>query len=199
MITRAEEGQCKVEVKSGQAFREEIPVIAGLLGESCREEEGFHRVSPEPIPSRKAVITIIHRAYRLLFPGYFTRTRLDEVNVGYYLGQEAVGFFEVLSQQITLSLEALTRGQGATVLAKLESMNPLGSVKDRIGTAMVLAAEAQGLIRPGGLIVEPTSGNTGIALAFVCAARGYRLILTKRGALLEHRTVSPVITWKFPP
>ena len=98
-------------------------------------------------------------------------------------------------------LEALTRGLGATVLAKLESMNPLGSVKDRIGAAMVLAAEAQKLIRPGGLIVEPTSGNTGIALGFVCAARGYRLILTmpetmslERRKLLKHLGADLVLT-----
>jgi len=67
---------------------------------------------------------------------------------------------------------------GATVLAKLESRNPLASVKDRIGVAMIEAAERAGKIRPGATIVEPTSGNTGIALAFVSAVRGYKLLLT---------------------
>lgn len=67
---------------------------------------------------------------------------------------------------------------GATVLGKLESFNPAGSVKDRIALAMVAAAEEQGLLTPDTVIVEPTSGNTGIALACVAAARGYRLILT---------------------
>ncbi len=67
---------------------------------------------------------------------------------------------------------------GAEILAKLEFFNPIGSVKDRIGVGMVDALEASGTLKPGGTLIEPTSGNTGIALAFVCAARGYNLILT---------------------
>ncbi|MFO1156218.1 MAG: cysteine synthase A [Rhodospirillales bacterium] len=73
---------------------------------------------------------------------------------------------------------AADAGCGAELLGKCEFFNPLSSVKDRIGLAMVLAAEREGRIGPGATLVEPTSGNTGIALAFVCAARGYRLILT---------------------
>ena len=75
-------------------------------------------------------------------------------------------------------LNRLTADLDATVVAKLESFNPLGSVKDRIGVSMIDAAEREGRITKDSIIVEPTSGNTGIALAFVCAARGYRAVLT---------------------
>jgi len=72
----------------------------------------------------------------------------------------------------------LARGVKTTILAKLESFNPLSSVKDRIGVAMIEAAEKDGKLNKDSVIIEPTSGNTGIALAFVCAAKGYRIILT---------------------
>ncbi len=75
-------------------------------------------------------------------------------------------------------LNRLTAGLDATVLVKLECFNPLASVKDRIGVSMIEAAEREGKIGPDTILLEPTSGNTGIALAFVCAARGYRLVLT---------------------
>jgi cysteine synthase A len=100
-----------------------------------------------------------------------------------------------------VKLNVLSRGIDATILAKMEFRNPLGSVKDRIGVAMIDAAEKKGSINRDTLIVEPTSGNTGIALAFVCAARGYRLILTmpetmsqERRKLLNHFGAEVVLT-----
>src|SRR5512137_561161 len=74
-------------------------------------------------------------------------------------------------------LNRVTKGLDATVVAKVEYFNPLGSVKDRIGMAMIEAAEKAGDIKGDTIILEPTSGNTGIALAFVCASRGYKLML----------------------
>lgn len=94
---------------------------------------------------------------------------------------------DVIGGTPLISLQRLSAEVGATVLAKLEGVNPAGSVKDRVARSMVEDAERRGVLEPGATLVEATSGNTGIALAMMAAARGYRLILTMPEAMSRER------------
>lgn len=117
------------------------------------------------------------------------------------MGQIFTDVTKTIGSTPLVRLNWISKGLDADILAKLEFKNPLGSVKDRIGLAMIEAAERQDLIGKNTLIIEPTSGNTGIALAFICAARKYRLILTmpetmsvERRKLLKHLGAEMVLT-----
>ena len=106
------------------------------------------------------------------------------------MGQLYNNIVETVGRTPLVKLNRISEGAGATVAVKCEFFNPLGSVKDRIGKAMIEDAETKGLLQKGMVIVEPTSGNTGIALAFVAAAKGYKLILTMPETMsLERRTL----------
>ena len=105
---------------------------------------------------------------------------------------------ETIGNTPLVKLNRITEGVDATIALKCEFFNPLGSVKDRIGRAMVEAAEREGKINKDTTIVEPTSGNTGIALAFVCASKGYKLILTMPDTMsLERRTLLTMLGAKL--
>lgn len=106
------------------------------------------------------------------------------------MGQIFQDITKTIGRTPLVRLNRVTAGLHAEILIKCEFFNPLSSVKDRIGVAMIEAAESDGMISKDTLIVEPTSGNTGIALAFVCAAKGYRLVLTMPETMsMERRTL----------
>ena len=96
--------QCRTDIDITRNFRGEIPAVVDQLVLSCNRHDCFDHVGPEPIPSHEAVIDILHTASRILYPGYFIRTSLDEVNVSYYFGQEVTSLFEALSEQIMLAI-----------------------------------------------------------------------------------------------
>jgi serine O-acetyltransferase len=96
--------QCKVGDEVSRQFRESIPAIVNELVVSCNLESCFDHIGPEPIPSRDSVIDIVQRICRILYPGYFISSRLEQFNLSYYFGQEATALFEVLSEQVSVAL-----------------------------------------------------------------------------------------------
>src|SRR5664280_229344 len=114
------------------------------------------------------------------------------------MGRIYNNIIETVGRTPLVKLNKVTAGVDATILLKCEFFNPLGSVKDRIGMAMIEAAEKSGVLKRDTVIIEPTSGNTGIALAFVAAAKGYKLILTMPETMsLERRTLLAMLGAKL--
>jgi serine O-acetyltransferase len=116
MDSVVKEDQCRIDLSEMEKHRRRIPGVVEELVLSCGDKNCFDHVSPEPIPSRESIVDLISKAMRILYPGYFLRTRVDDVNLGYYFGQEVTGFFEALAEQITLSIrhECLRHDQPCT-------------------------------------------------------------------------------------
>ena len=104
MEHKEEKDKCKAEIQVLRDYREDLPEIVEKLVGTCNRSDSFDHVSSEPIPSKDAIIEIIHQCQRILFPGYFVQARLDLVNLQYYLGQETISLFEELSHQIALCI-----------------------------------------------------------------------------------------------
>jgi len=103
MAERSSQNHCREELARARGTREQIPEVVRRLVASCEGAACFDHVGPEPIPSRSAVIDIVHRSRRILYPGYFIQDRLDGINLQYYLGQEVTALYEVLAEQIALA------------------------------------------------------------------------------------------------
>jgi serine O-acetyltransferase len=139
------DGLCKSEVKTTQKHRVKIPDIVDQLVLSCHQEDCFNHVGQGPLPSREAVVDLINRACRLLFPGYFIRQRLDEINLNYYFGQEAVAFFEALAGQLTLCIrhECLRYDQDCTHCEERGQEEAIRFIRELPGLRTMLARDVR--------------------------------------------------------
>ena len=103
-MDRPDSEQCDLDIKKHKEYRDQIPAIVDNLVLSCNTQNCFDHVDLEPLPSKESVIEITHLACRLLYPGYFSHTRIDKVNLIYYYGQEVTSFFEMLSKQVAFAI-----------------------------------------------------------------------------------------------
>jgi serine O-acetyltransferase len=104
METQEDRRQCQIEIESLNVHREDIPRIVQDLVATCHRDDCYDHVGPEPLPSRDAIIELLHHLRKILYPGYFISDRLDRVNLEYYLGQETSSLFDELSHQISLCI-----------------------------------------------------------------------------------------------
>ena len=101
---KLKEATCKIEAESGSRLRERLPAVAEKIIENCHDKECYTHVDFEPIPSKQSVVEIIDKLKEILFPGYFTREKIDPVNLKYYLGQTVSVLFDLISEQVALSI-----------------------------------------------------------------------------------------------
>ena len=134
--------KCRTEIAAVRKQREEIPAVVEQLVFSCNRDNCFDHVGPEPIPSREAIIDILKRTRRILYPGYFIPTRVDQVNVRYYFGQEVTELFETLAEQITLAIRhdcirhnlACTHCEDRGQQAAIDFMKELPQLRELLAT-----------------------------------------------------------------
>jgi len=145
MEGKTEKDRCKVEIEALRDYREGIPEIVDELVATCNRDDCFDHVGTEPIPSRDAIIAIIHRLQKILFPGYFMPERLDRVNLQYYLGQETVSLFEELSRQIGLCIrhECLRRDLPCTHCEERGREEAIKFIRELPNIRLLLAKDVQ--------------------------------------------------------
>jgi cysteine synthase A len=219
-LKRAEKPHSKFSDRKaldGPATRPKTPLaVENGVGKLTAPEKGAPNVSTGKRDWR-APIPHLSRFDRKVGPGLIVFRTVSEKNLlsfdfqpnfrqqsqsttftNKFMGRIYNNIIETVGRTPLVKLNKVTAGAGATILLKCEFFNPLGSVKDRIGAAMIEDAEKRGILKKDTVIIEPTSGNTGIALAFVAAAKGYQLILTMPETMsVERRTLLAMLGAKL--